>query len=164
MSLSHSYIVVVIGLSVTLSFGFIFYYHSYIFSLTFILFCFSSFFFFLLVPLTVLCLHLCPPVVLFIWDLVQCQSLCVSALGSCLFLLPQVTLVARVRLFLLCDCSACFQLCEITFTASVSHSPSALIVTNTVYGPSCALQKEVLVIHHWLLSLFLLMLGFFTGF
>lgn len=47
MSLSHSYIVVVIGFSVTLSFGFIFYYHSYIFSLTFILFCFSSFFFFL---------------------------------------------------------------------------------------------------------------------
>lgn len=68
MSLSH--IVVVIGFSVTLSFGFIFYYHSYIFSLTFILFCFSSFFFFWLVPLTVLCLHLCPPVVLFIWDLV----------------------------------------------------------------------------------------------
>lgn len=69
MSLSHSYIVVVIGFFVTLSFGF-FYYHYCIFSLTFILFCFSSFFFFWLVPLTVLCLHLCPPAVLFIWDLV----------------------------------------------------------------------------------------------
>lgn len=161
MSLSHSYIVVVIGFSVTLSFGF-FYYHYYIFSLTFILFCFSSFFFFLtcspncsvFAPLSS-----CGPVYLG-----SCLELVFVCQCSCLFLLPQVTLVARVRLFLLCDCSACFQLCEITFTASVSHSPSALIVTNTVYGPSCALQKEVLVIHHWLLSLFLLMLGFLTGF
>lgn len=48
----------------------------------------------------------------------SCLVLCVSALASCLFPLPQVTLVARVSLFVLCDCSACFQLCEITFTAS----------------------------------------------
>lgn len=49
-------------------------------------------------------------------------------------------------------------------SAPVSHSPSALIVTNTVYGPSCALQKEVLVIHRWFLCLFLLMLGFLLVF
>lgn len=78
MSLSHSYIVVVIGFSVTLSFGFIFYYHSYIFSLTFILFCFSSFFFFVDLFPSLFCV--CTFVLLWscLFGILFSVSLCVS--------------------------------------------------------------------------------------
>lgn len=171
LTVTDSYIVMVIGFCGTLSFGFIFYYHYYVFSLTFILFCFSSFFLtccpnFSSLCLILLYLHFGPPAVLFIWVLFS-VSLCVSVQLILVYFHQSYFGGSRSFCFssvIVLHAFNCVKLLSQLRSAPVSHSPSALIVTNTVYGPLCPLQKEVLVIHRWFLCLFLLMLfSFFTG-
>lgn len=168
MSLSHRYIVMVKGFCGTLSFGFIFYYHYYVFSLTLMVFCFSLLGFFL--DLFPLLFHVCIFVLLRSCLFRSCLVLVFVCQCTCLlFISTSTSYFGGSRSFcfsfvIVLHAFTCVKLHSQLCSAPVSHSLLALIVTNTVYGPSCALQKEVLVIHRWFLCLFLLMLLFFYWF